>query len=150
PNPAPRARRGARPATTHDSTSASTRPGTAMPASGIATRFATTPIGATVPKANAVIGAVTTVAATAGATSRRARGARAVARSAQITAPIAVTESQAPTECNAHGSASSSTRPDSAITPRGATTRWRNRATSAVTSITTARVAGAGNASNQR
>src|SRR2546426_2750755 len=39
-------------------------------------------------------------------------------RSAQITAPMAVTESQAPTECNAHGSASSSTTPESAVSSR--------------------------------
>src|SRR5207245_2946229 len=104
-------------------------PGRAGAACGIATTFATTPIGATVPKANAVTGAVTSVAAAVGATSRSARGERAIARSAQITAPIAATESQAPTACSAHGSASSTTRAESAITPRGAATRWRSRAT---------------------
>ncbi len=112
-----------------ESASAIASPGTATAASGMATRFATTPIGATVPKANAVTGAVTSVAAAVGATSRSARGERAIARSAQITAPIAPTESQAPTDCRAHGSANSTTRAESAITPRGAATRWRSVAT---------------------
>src|SRR5207244_12660978 len=84
--------------------SAITRPGTATPASGIAMRLARTPIGATVPKANALIGAVTSVATSAGAASRARRGARAKARPAQTTAPTPPTDSHAPTDGRAHGS----------------------------------------------
>src|SRR5207237_1465645 len=55
PNPDPAATRCARPVITHDSASASTSPGTASPASGIATRFASTPTGATVPNVKALM-----------------------------------------------------------------------------------------------
>src|SRR5881398_1475010 len=108
------------------------------------------PIGVTVPNANAVIGAVRRVAAAAGASARTAQWPRAVARPAQITAAIALTDSQAPIEYSARGSTSSTASAESAITPRGAATRWRSRATSSTTSIAVARSAGAGNPSSQR
>src|SRR5207244_3828166 len=89
----------ANPESSHESASAITRPGTATPARGIAMRLASTPIGATVPKANALIGAVTSVVTSAGAASRARRGARAKARPAQTTAPTPATDSHAPTDC---------------------------------------------------
>src|SRR2546430_6380348 len=52
-------------------------------------------------KANALIGAVTSVATSAGAASRARRGARAKARPAQTTAPTPATGSHAPTDCRA-------------------------------------------------
>ena len=127
-----------------------TSPGTTMAPRGIAIRFASTPIGATVPNAYAVIGAVRSVAAAAGASARTLQWLSAVTRPAQITAAIALTESHAPMEWSARGSTSSTASAESAITPRGAATRWRSRATSSTTSIAVARSAGAGNPSSQR
>ena len=69
--PAPAASRPPSPRDRVDTKSASMAPGTASPPSGMATRFASTPIGATVPNASAVMGAVTSVAATAGSTRMR-------------------------------------------------------------------------------
>src|SRR5947208_3014671 len=135
---------------THVTANVNTSPGTTIAPSGIAIRFASTPIGATVPNANAVIGAVRRVAAAAGASARTAQWPRAVARPAQITAAIALTDSQAPIEYSARGSTSSTASAESAITPRGAATRWRSRSTSSTTSIAVARSAGAGNPSSQR
>ena len=114
----------------------------------MATRFASTPIGAAVPNANAVIGAVSSVAASAGATSRAARGSFAAALPAQTTAATAATESHAPTDCTAQGSTHSSSSTVRARYPRGATTRWRQRATACSRNMRAARVAGAGSPSS--
>src|SRR5207253_10155679 len=96
---------------------AAMRPGTATPASGIARRFASTPIGATVPNAYAVIGAVSNVAAAAGAGARTLQWLRRGARPAPITAAIAPTQSPAPVECHAGGTTSSTASAGSADTP---------------------------------
>ena len=149
PSPDPAATRLASQGHSQDNASASTSPGTATPASGIATRFASTPIGATVPNANAVIGAVRIVAATAGATSRTGQADRSAARRAQITDATAVTESHAPTERTDQGSTSITSRAARVMLPAGATTRCRKRVTPASASISAARVAGAGKPSSQ-
>ena len=101
------------------------------------------------PKVYAVIGAVNRVAAAAGARSRTTLPWRSVARPAQITAATAATESQAPTDCTDHGSPNMTHNAASAMSPRGATTRWRSFAMSRRASITADRVAGAGNPSSQ-
>ncbi len=113
-------------------------------------RLARTPTGATVPNVYAQIGAVTSVAAAAGASRRMTRVLRSVARAAQITAATAPTDSQAPTERTAQGSRPRTTSAAIAMNPRGATTRCRKRATPSKASITAARVAGAGRPSSQQ
>src|SRR5690242_12506772 len=106
-------------------------------------------MGATVPNAYAVIGAVRSVAAVAGARTRTTLGRRSVARPAQITAATAATDSQAPTDCTDQGSPSMTHSAASATSPRGATTRWRSFPMSSSASIAAERVAGAGNPSSQ-
>jgi len=150
PSPDPAATSVATPDAIQDSASARASPGTTTAASGMATRFATTPIGATVPNASALIGAVSNAAAIDGAT-RRSQSARPRnARSAQITAPIAAIESHAPTARIAHGSMRRTMSAATESVPAGATTRCLMRATSDSTSIATARRAGAGNPMSQR
>ena len=95
------------------------------------------------------MGAVSSVAAAAGASSRTVLGKRSVARPAQITAATAATDSHAPTDCTAQGSPSMTQSAASATSPRGATTRWRSFATSSATSIAAERAAGAGKPSTQ-
>ena len=68
PNPAPVASSAASDGTIQERTNASINPGTTSDASGTAMRFVITPIGATVPNAKALIGAVHSVATAAGAT----------------------------------------------------------------------------------
>src|SRR5256886_13192141 len=66
PSPDPAASNAASPGTTQERASVTTSPGTTMAPRGIAIRLASTPIGATVPNAYAVIGAVSRVAAGGG------------------------------------------------------------------------------------
>jgi hypothetical protein len=143
-SPAPAANTPAAAGATQDRMSATNNPGTATAPSGIAARFATTPMGATVPNAYAVIGAVTSVAAAPDPSARSNAGRPSSARPAQITPPTAATDSHAPTLRSAQGSSASSTSTVSPMDPRGATARWRSRPRSSRTSITAARTAGAG------
>jgi hypothetical protein len=115
----------------------------------MATRLAMTPTGATVPKLYAVIGAVASVAVAPEASARTSGERSRHARSAQMTAPMAATESHAPIERSAQGSIRSRSRTASPIDPRGATARWRRRPTPSIASINAARTAGAGAPSSQ-
>ena len=143
-SPEPAANSAASGGAIHEHSSATNSPGTATAPSGMAARLAITPTGATVPNANAVMGAVSSVAAAEGSSSWSGFGYFAATRPAQITVATAATDSHAPTERTAHGSSTSRISVASPTVPRGATTRSRSRATPSSVSISADRTAGAG------
>ena len=111
-------------------------PGTAIAASGIATKLSTTPTGATAPSVIAVSGAVATVAPTDDAPpcSSQCSPPACLAQRAKRTAPQSEsTESQAPRSTTAHGSSSStssavvaSSAPVRAISGSATGSTWRH------------------------
>ena len=104
--------------------------GTATPARGTASKFDNIPIGATLPNASAVIGAVASVAPheTANNLVRPAWRDRDHP-TAHTVPPTAAIDNHAPTELTALGSSVHTTSAATARTADGGGLRWRDRPT---------------------
>ena len=105
------------------------------------------PTGATVPSAQAVIGAVASVAPTDEPSVRQPTprpSAPSVQRLKRVAPQSAAAESQPPRSSTAHGSTSSTARQVAASSSSPRTCRWRTRQRARTTASAAARVAGAG------